>query len=112
MRGWPTLSALGNPIGKEASDHKIPIDMSAWHSELGRVALLSTREVDVFRLLGAGLSNHDIAIKLAVTERTVKAHITQVMKKLQVTSRLQVGLVSFAHQLMHQGPIHLDAEIR
>lgn len=67
-----------------------------WQEELARVPELSHREVDVFRLLGEGESNRSIAARLAVTERTAKAHVAQILCKLRVESRLQAGLVSYA----------------
>lgn len=71
-------------------------DRPAWQEELARVKLLSDRESDVFELLGEGESNRAIAARLCVTERTVKAHVAQILAKLRVESRLQAGLVSYA----------------
>jgi DNA-binding NarL/FixJ family response regulator len=70
---------------------------------LRRVELLSAREMQTFLLLGAGASNRTIAGRLTVTERTVKAHVAQVMGKLVVESRLQAGLVSLVYQLTYSG---------
>lgn len=61
-----------------------------------RVPLLSERELDVFRLLAKGASNRTIAARLAITERTAKAHVAQILAKLEVESRLQAGIVGFA----------------
>jgi DNA-binding NarL/FixJ family response regulator len=74
-----------------------------WSVVLRRVELLSARERETFVLLGAGASNRTIAGRLNVTERTVKAHVTQVMAKLVVESRLQAGLVSLVYQLTYSG---------
>ncbi|THC50446.1 LuxR C-terminal-related transcriptional regulator [Streptomyces sp. A1499] len=91
-----------------------PADVTAaasrWGPELDRVALLSEREKQVFSLLGAGYSNRGIASRLRVTERTVKAHVAGILAKLDVESRLQVGLVAQVYQLMYQGTVsHSDA---
>ncbi|MFJ6796902.1 response regulator transcription factor [Streptomyces sp. NPDC091268] len=59
-----------------------------------RIRHLTEREFEVFVLLGRGLSNQAISRLLLVTERTVKAHVTRVLAKLQVDSRLQAGLVA------------------
>ncbi|KUM74563.1 helix-turn-helix transcriptional regulator [Streptomyces sp. ISL-22] len=61
--------------------------------------LLSERELQVFLLLSHGYSNREIAALLGVTERTIKAHMAQILAKLGVESRLQAGLVAFAHGL-------------
>jgi DNA-binding CsgD family transcriptional regulator len=61
-----------------------------------KVSDLSKRELEVFHALGEGASNRTIAAKLAITERTVKAHVAQILAKLRVESRLQAGIISFA----------------
>jgi DNA-binding NarL/FixJ family response regulator len=66
-----------------------------WQLDLGRLRDLSPREREVFLLLGFGLSNRRIARVLGVTERTVKAHVGQVLSKLVLESRLQAGLAAF-----------------
>src|SRR5690348_13315239 len=55
---------------------------------------LSNREVAVFELLGNGYSNRDIAQHLKLSERTVKRHVSALLSKLNVESRLQAGLVA------------------
>ena len=46
----------------------------------------------MLRLVGAGLANKLIARKLAITERTVKAHLTNIFARLGVTDRTQAAL--------------------
>jgi DNA-binding CsgD family transcriptional regulator len=53
---------------------------------------LTPREHSVFRLLGYGHDNRSIAHELGISERTVKRHITAILTKLELRSRLQVGL--------------------
>jgi len=60
---------------------------------LGRADELSEREREVFDLLGAGLSNREISKSLKIAEATVRAHVTRILTKLGVRSRLQAGLV-------------------
>lgn len=48
---------------------------------------LTTRELDVLHLVIAGESNRRIAERLFIGERTVKSHMTSIMRKLGVTSR-------------------------
>jgi DNA-binding NarL/FixJ family response regulator len=66
------------------------------HSEL-----LSERESEVLKLVALGMSNKEVAEKLSVSERTVKAHLTNIFNKLNVASRseaivrgLKLGLVN------------------
>jgi DNA-binding CsgD family transcriptional regulator len=73
-----------------------------WQRVLHRVSLLSGRELQVFLLLAMGRSNREISVSLRVTERTTKAHVAQILAKLDVESRLQAGLVAFAWQVIEQ----------
>ncbi len=75
----------------------------AWDAVLARVPRLSERELDVFQLLAKGASNRTIAIRLAITERTAKAHVAQILAKLDVESRLQAGIVGFAWGTLSRG---------
>jgi DNA-binding NarL/FixJ family response regulator len=80
----------------------VPDGSTPWRTLLERVTLLSTRDTEVLLLLGTGASNRSIANRLNVTERTVKAHVAQVMAKLVVESRLQAGLVSLVFQMTRE----------
>jgi DNA-binding NarL/FixJ family response regulator len=54
--------------------------------------LLSVREVEVLDCVAQGLSNKEIADALYITEQTVKNHMTSVLRKLQVSDRVQAVL--------------------
>jgi len=63
--------------------------------------LLTDRESEVLRLVALGMSNKEIADKLSLSQRTIKAHLTNTFNKLNVASRseaivkgLQWGLVT------------------
>ncbi|MFJ3933938.1 response regulator transcription factor [Streptomyces sp. NPDC090029] len=92
-------SVQNKDIPELAEDAESPANPHRWHEELTKVTLLSDREFQVFRLLGNGSSNRGIARHLRITERTAKAHMSQIMAKLGVESRLQAGLVSYTYQL-------------
>lgn len=53
------------------------------------IARLSSRERDVLRLLAEGYANRDIAVALNVAHKTVKNHVSNILSKLQSTSRTQ-----------------------
>ena len=55
-------------------------------------ALLTKREQQIIKLLGEGASNNDIAQQLFVSENTVKTHLHNVFKKINVSNRLQALL--------------------
>ena len=53
---------------------------------------LTNREEEVLQMVGAGLANKAIARQLGITERTVKAHLTNIFQRLGVTDRTQAAL--------------------
>ena len=55
---------------------------------------LSPREQTAFELLGLGYDNRSIARELQISERTTKRHVTAILKKLKLESRLQAGLTA------------------
>ena len=53
---------------------------------------LTEREVDVLRLISQGCSNKEIAVKLSVSELTVRTHVSNILSKLHLASRTQAAL--------------------
>jgi DNA-binding NarL/FixJ family response regulator len=58
-----------------------------------RFAELTPRQREIAALVGTAASNREIATRLHVTEKTVKAHLTAVFRTLGVTDRLQLALL-------------------
>jgi DNA-binding NarL/FixJ family response regulator len=58
---------------------------------------LSTRETEVLKLVTEGLANKQIARRLGITERTVKAHLTKIFSQIGVTDRTQAALWAKQH---------------
>ena len=56
---------------------------------------LTRREADVLRLLAQGLTQHEIAGRLAISPKTVSTHIEHVLRKLGVHSRAQAVALAF-----------------
>jgi NarL family two-component system response regulator LiaR len=61
---------------------------------------LSEREVEVLILLAKGLSNREIADSLVVSERTVHAHVSHILHKLDLNSRVQAALYALREGLV------------
>lgn len=61
---------------------------------------LSEREQEVLALLAQGAANKEIAAKLTITERTVKAHVTSIFNKLGVNSRTEAVAVALRSGLL------------
>jgi len=55
---------------------------------------LTQREQDILVLLAEGRANRDIAGKLFLSEKTVKAHLAAVFRKLGVTNRTQAAMMA------------------
>jgi len=60
---------------------------------------LSLREQEVLHLIAQGLSNAEIAERLSITVRTVKAHVSSLLGKLDLSDRTQLAI----HALRHVG---------
>uniref|UniRef100_UPI00373FCC8C helix-turn-helix transcriptional regulator n=1 Tax=Clavibacter michiganensis TaxID=28447 RepID=UPI00373FCC8C len=58
---------------------------------------LSSREIEVLRLVADGASNTDVAARLHITDATVKSHLVHVFSKLGVSSR--TGAVAAAREM-------------
>jgi DNA-binding NarL/FixJ family response regulator len=69
------------------------------------VAQLTERERDVLALLAAGLPNKQIALRLGISEKTVKGHLTSVFRRIGVDDRTQAALWAQQHGLLDEsGP--------
>ena len=77
--------------------------------ELNRVTLieqdksitnnLTNREIEVLKLIAEGMINKEIAKKLYISEKTVKNHISNIFKKLDVNDRTQAAIYAYKHNI-------------
>lgn len=65
-----------------------------------RALRLSTRELEVLKLLVEGYSNPEIAAALYLSTSTIKTHVRNIMNKLSVEHRTQVAVFAVRHQLV------------
>ncbi|MGI6142424.1 MAG: response regulator [bacterium] len=66
-----------------------------------RSQILTGREQEVLELIAQGCSNAKIAALLAISEKTVKNHVTNIFRKLGVEDRTQAALYAIKHKLVH-----------
>ncbi|MBU7585128.1 MAG: response regulator transcription factor [Nostoc sp. TH1S01] len=66
----------------------------------GNTANLSTRELEVLKLMVEGLSNPEIAERLYLSPNTVKTHVRGIMNKLAVDDRVQAAVVALRSGLV------------
>jgi DNA-binding NarL/FixJ family response regulator len=70
---------------------------------------LTGREREVLVRVGTGAGNREIARALGIAERTVKAHLTHIMSKISVTSRLEAALFAYARHDLVCPRVHCHA---
>jgi DNA-binding NarL/FixJ family response regulator len=64
------------------------------------LAALTGREREILVLVAAGMSNKEIAAELVISERTARTHVSNVLGKLNLTSRTQAALVAVREGLV------------
>ncbi|WP_345893832.1 ribosome-associated translation inhibitor RaiA [Nocardioides sp. TF02-7] len=69
----------------------------------GPALKLTDRELEVLRLVAKGLSNRDVAQRLAISENTVKNHVRNMLEKLQLHSRMEAVMYAVREKLVDLG---------
>ena len=90
-----------------AGHKRIPPEIAAELAEHAADDHLSSREIDVLRLIGAGNANKQIADKLSIAETTVKNHISNIFSKLGANDRAHAVTIA-----LKRGIIELDVRQR
>jgi DNA-binding NarL/FixJ family response regulator len=75
-QGGPRVSIAAEPVGE-----------------------LTPRELEVLRLIAAGLENSEIAAELVISTRTARNHVASILEKLQMQNRIQAAVYAVRHGL-------------
>ena len=67
------------------------------------LADLTGRELEIFRLIAAGLSNAEIAAQLYLSTTTIKSHVARVLEKLQIRDRIQAVVLAYESGIIRPG---------
>ena len=101
LDGIRAVARGGSPLDPRAARRLLSRRSTSAAPESGTVdvAALSPREAEVLRLVVEGLLNKQIAQRLGITERTVKAHLTSAYQRIGVADRTQAALWAQRHHL-------------
>ena len=69
---------------------------------------LSPRELEILRLIAEGRANKEIARRLTISERTARTHVSNILRKLGLTSRTQAALLAVRENLTPAVPDALE----
>lgn len=75
------------------------------HTAQKEYSILTSREKEVLQLIVNGHSNKEIAAKLKITLRTVKAHVSSILMKLNVNDRTQAAVLAIQERLVDSNDI-------
>lgn len=78
----------------------LKIRMDERNSYLDTNDVLTKREIEVLKLISEGLFNKEIAYMLAISEKTVKNHVSNIFKKINVSDRTQAAVYAIKNNLV------------
>ena len=90
--GMPVLLARARALGARSAPVATPPDDLSW------------REVDILRLVAAGLSNREIGQKLSISGHTVANHVRSILRKTGAANRTEAAGYAHRHALLDPGP--------
>jgi DNA-binding NarL/FixJ family response regulator len=80
------------------------VDLSQQQSKQEAGEILSSRELEILRLVAEGLSNAVISERISLSENTVKYHIKNILQKLNAHSRMEAVMFALKNGLLKNEP--------
>ncbi len=71
-----------------------------YSEDIKKMELLSRREFEILTLVARGNTNKEIGNKLFISEKTVKNHMTQIFKKIEVKDRVQAVIFAYKNSII------------
>jgi DNA-binding NarL/FixJ family response regulator len=99
IRGIRAAASGESPLAPRAASELL----AARHEQRTSAVRLTEREREVLSLVAAGLPNKRIAVRLEISEKTVKAHLTSIFQAIGVTDRTQAALWASRHGVADDG---------
>lgn len=100
LKGVPPEDLLEAIRAAHSGQKRIPLEMAVKLTERMSSPELTTRELDVLRLLVRGKSNKEIAGELNIEDGTVRAHCNNLFQKLEVNDRTQAAMAALRRGLI------------
>ena len=102
-----TVRAVAEGYYVIANKRMTPAQTERWLLELYRrygitpedttFSPLTNREMEILELIIEGLSNKEIALRLSISQQTVKNHVTSILAKLNLSDRTQAAIYALRH---------------
>ncbi|CNK24955.1 response regulator [Yersinia mollaretii] len=80
-------------LGEKVFSDEVALYLSSRHEQVNPFGELTERELDVLQEVARGMSNKQVAFELHISEETVKVHIRNLLRKLNVRSRVAATIM-------------------
>jgi two-component system NarL family response regulator len=94
LKGTPREELLETVRAVAAGERRIPPEVAAKLAERMTIPDITPREAEVLRLIAEGMTNRAIGQALSITEGTVKAHVNNILTKLNANDRTQAVTIA------------------
>lgn len=97
-------SVISPATTRRLVDHLVAARMDRDRSVPAQLEVLTDREREVLELIASGCSNREISARLEISELTAKTHVSRVLTKLNLESRVQAAVLAYETGLVRPLP--------